>query len=168
MNPLLRDFYGHQVWADAEHWRAIEAHPAAAEDAAIRSRLHHIHMVQRIFLWSVGDRATSFAVSQPQDFATLADLKDYGREYHEEVARFLAGVKAARLEERIGMPWFRDPPISITVTEALTQCAMHSHYHRGQNATRLRQLGGEPPPTDLIVWYWKKRPAADWGARPAE
>src|SRR5579862_7267058 len=66
MNPLLRDFYGHQVWADAEHWRAIEAHPAAAEDAAIKSRLHHIHMVQRIFLWSVGDRATSFGVSQPQ------------------------------------------------------------------------------------------------------
>jgi uncharacterized damage-inducible protein DinB len=39
---------------------------------------------------------------------------------------------------------------------------MHSHYHRGQNATRLRELGGEPPPTDLIVWYWKGRPAPEW------
>ena len=37
---------------------------------------------------------------------------------------------------------------------------MHSHYHRGQNATRLRELGGEPPMTDLIVWYWKGRPVA--------
>jgi uncharacterized damage-inducible protein DinB len=39
---------------------------------------------------------------------------------------------------------------------------MHSHYHRGQNATRLRELGGEPPMTDLIVWYWKGRPRPDW------
>jgi hypothetical protein len=26
MNSLLLDLYGHQAWADAEHWRAIGAH----------------------------------------------------------------------------------------------------------------------------------------------
>ena len=46
--------------------------------------------------------------------------------------------------------------------EALTQCAMHSQWHRGQNAMRLRELGGEPPAVDLIVWYWKGRPEAQW------
>ena len=66
------------------------------------------------------------------------------------------------LEERIAIPWFQNPPLSTTVTEALTQCAMHSHYHRGQNATRLRELGAEPPLTDLIVWCWKGRPAPQW------
>ena len=50
----------------------------------------------------------------------------------------------------------------ITVAEALTQAAMHSQWHRGQNAVRLRELGVEPPPVDLIVWYWKGRPAAAW------
>ena len=71
-------------------------------------------------------------------------------------------MPASRLDEYIDIPWFKDPPLSITVTEALTQCAMHSHYHRGQNATRLRELGGEPPLTDLIGWYWKGRPAPVW------
>jgi uncharacterized damage-inducible protein DinB len=52
--------------------------------------------------------------------------------------------------------------MTLTVTEALTQCDMHSQHHRGQNATRLRELGGEPPPTDLIFWYWKGRPAPEW------
>ena len=56
MNPLLRDFCAHQSWADAEHWRAIETHAPAAADAAIRARLHHIHMVQRVFMWAAGDR----------------------------------------------------------------------------------------------------------------
>jgi ABC-type lipoprotein release transport system permease subunit len=29
MNPPIRDFYGHRVWADAEHWRAIDRSPPA-------------------------------------------------------------------------------------------------------------------------------------------
>jgi hypothetical protein len=35
-------------------------------------------------------------------------------------------------------------------------------HQPGQNATRLRELGGAPPMTDLIVWYWKGRPLSDW------
>jgi len=162
MNPLLRDFCSHQFWADAEHWRAIEMHPPAANDAAMKTRLHHIHLVQHAFLWAVGDRATDFSITKPDDFASLADLKAYARGAHNGVERCLASVTDARLDDRIEMPWFRDPPLSITVTEALTQSAMHSHYHRGQNATRLRELGGEPPLTDLIAWYWKGRPAPAW------
>jgi uncharacterized damage-inducible protein DinB len=92
----------------------------------------------------------------------LAALKEYARGSLDGLDGFMAGVPEARLDERIAMPWFTNPPLSITVTEALTQCAMHSHYHRGQNATRLRELGGEPPLTDLIVWYWKDRPGPSW------
>ena len=162
MNPLLRDFCQHQAWADAEHWRAIEAHPPAAGDGAIKNRLHHIHVVQRVFLWAVGDRAAAFAVTKPEEFASLAQLKDYAQGSLDQFDQFVESVFEARLEERVTLPWFTNPPLSITVTEALTQCAMHSHYHRGQNATRLRELGGEPPLTDLIAWYWKGRPGPAW------
>jgi uncharacterized damage-inducible protein DinB len=162
MNPLLRDLYGHQAWADAEHWRAIGGHQPAREDPAIRTRLHHIHLVQRLFQWAVGDRSTQFQLSKPEDFPSFAQLRSYGRDYHDDILRFLGAVTADRLAETITMPWIPDPPLSLTVTEALTQCAMHSHYHRGQNATRLRELGGTPPLIDLIAWYWKGRPSPVW------
>src|SRR6476469_5663473 len=155
MNPLLRDFLGHQAWADAQLWRAIEAHPPAARDAALRNRLHHIHIVQRAFVWAVGDRAAAFTTTTPEEFPSLMELKQFARGSHDLIDRLVGGVSEARLEQTIAVPWFTDPPLSLTVTEALTQCAMHSHYHRGQNATRLRELGGEPPLTDLIAWYWK-------------
>lgn len=156
----LSELYGHQAWADAEHWRAIEAHGAALADRAILERLHHIHLVQRAFLsMAKGDPV---AISKPADFASPGDLKAYAREYHAAVAHYLSIVTPDRLAERLSIPWFKDPPISITVAQALTQAAMHSHYHRGQNAARLRELGGEPPLTDLIVWYWKGQPAARW------
>ena len=168
MNPLLRDFYGHQAWADAEHRRAIGMQPAARDDHAIRQRLHHIAIVQRRFLWIVGDRKEPFAFTKAEDFASFEAMAEYARDYHAQVAAFLSTVTDARLEESIGVPRFNDPPLTLQVTEALTHCAMHSHYHRGQNATRLRELGGEPPTTDLIVWYWKGRPSASWlGGRKA-
>jgi uncharacterized damage-inducible protein DinB len=162
VDSLLRDLYGHQAWADAEHWRALEAHPPALADKAIRDRLHHIHIVQRSFRWIIGDRQTAFEFTTTEDFRPPGALKEYAREYHVEMAAFLDGLSDVRLAERIVVPWFRDPPLELTVARALAQGAMHSHYHRGQNATRLRELGGEPPMTDLIVWFWRGQPPAVW------
>jgi uncharacterized damage-inducible protein DinB len=152
---------GHQEWADAEHWRAFSALDAAREYAPLRERLHHIHQVQRMFVWAIGDRATQPVPTKAAEFAFDA-LKAYARESHGQISRLLAGISHARLSENVSMPWFT-PPLEITVESALAQLAMHSHYHRGQNAVILRELGGEPPTTDLIVWHWKGRPAPDWG-----
>jgi uncharacterized damage-inducible protein DinB len=160
MNPLLRDLYEHQEWADAEHWRAIGACEAARDDAVIRLRLLHVHLVQRFFMFACGDGQAPPEMPASEDFPTFQALNAYARASHERVRSFAAAV--TDLERQVTIPWFKDPPLTLTVGEALTQCAMHSHYHRGQNATRLRELGGAPPGTDLIVWYWKGRPAPDW------
>lgn len=36
--------------------------------------------------------------------------------------------------------------------DILTHLFMHSHYHRGQIAARVRELGGTPAATDFIVY----------------
>lgn len=160
MDTLLRDLYFHQAWADAEHWRALESHAGALDDETVRRRLHHIHLVQRAFL--------AVAKGQPlqrrklEEYARLAELKDEARRYHDEAGAFLDGLSAERLAESVTIPWFKDPPCTITLAQALTQAAMHSHHHRGQNAARLRELGATPPTTDFIVWLWKARPAPQW------
>ena len=162
MNPLIRDLYGHQEWADAEHWRAIEAFAPVLDDSAIRHRLHHIHLVQHFFLWALGDRKAPPDITKPDDFADPNELKAYGRAGHRAFTELLGMMAPDRLAETISMPWAPDGSAPLTVERALTQAAMHSHYHRGQNAARLRELGGVPPATDLIVWYWLNEPAAQW------
>ena len=60
MNTSLLDLGRHQVWADAEHWRAFERFPIALEDEAIRKRLHHLHFVQLAFAWLVKANGSPF------------------------------------------------------------------------------------------------------------
>ena len=161
-NQWLRDLHGHQAWADAEHWNAIGGRRAARDDRAIHERVHHIQIVQHALLWTVGDRRKPFAPTRADDFSSFDALRSYAQDYHAQTGPFIANLTDARLADPVSIMWFTDPPLTITVAEALTQAAMHSHYHRGQNATRLRELGGEPPTTDLIVWQWKGRPAGVW------
>jgi uncharacterized damage-inducible protein DinB len=161
MLSYLEELYAHQEWADAEHWRAFEAYPSALADKAIRDRLLHIHLVQHAFLWITGPRTTAFESRKIEDFPGIADLKNYAREGLTQLGNLLKNSGPDRLEEVIEVIWFR-PPAEISVRQALTQAAMHSHYHRGQNATRLRELGGTPPTTDFIVWLHKGQPAAQW------
>ena len=77
---------------------------------------------------------------------------------------FLEAAKAERFAELISMPWAPDSSAVLTIERALTQAAMHSHYHRAQNATRLRELGGVPPTTDLIVGYLGESTRGELGA----
>jgi uncharacterized damage-inducible protein DinB len=144
----------------AEHWQAFESFPQALEDKAIRERLLHIHLVQQAFLWLLGPRDAGFTVKKIEDFPNISDLKQYGRDGLRRMNDLVLRVDAS-LSEMIEVPWFR-PPAKITVRHALMQAAMHSHYHRGQNATRLRELGATPPTTDFIVWLHKGQPKAQW------
>ena len=161
MNSYLDELYAHQQWADAEHWRAFEAHPAALADKALFERLYHIHVVQHAFLWITGPRTAGFDYKKIEEFADAAALKKYAQQGLADLDERLKSIIPEAMEESIEIPWFK-PPLTISRRHALTQAAMHSHYHRGQNATRLRELGGVPPTTDFIAWLRDGKPGARW------
>jgi len=161
MNSYLDELYGHQQWADAEHWRAFEAHPGALADKALFERLYHIHLVQHGFLWITGPRTAEFECKKVEEFADASALKRYAQQGLADLDARLKSVTPEEMEEIIEIVWFK-PALKISRRHALMQAAMHSHYHRGQNATRLRELGGVPPTTDFIVWLRDGKPAARW------
>jgi uncharacterized damage-inducible protein DinB len=153
------ELIAHQDWADAEHWKAIEQCDAALNDAQLKTRLHHLHFVQHAFL-AILRSDPAFSMTKPEDFATMNDLKLYAIRFHEEMQTLQ--ISEALLAKPVTIPWFKNPPLTLSAEHAIMQQTMHSHYHRAQNATRLRELGGEPPLTDFIVWIWKGQPEAHW------
>jgi len=160
MADLLKDLLAHSAWADAEHWRALEACPGALEDPAICRRLHHIHEAERAFLALA--RHEPLRLTPLEDRPSAPPSRPDMRACHEAMLAWLEAATPAQLDERLPLPFGIDPPIVATVRDLLAQAATHSHYHRAQNAARLRELGGEPPTTDLLVWYHKGRPAPAW------
>ena len=159
MISLISDLFGHEAWADAEHWRAINALPAAGEDRELCDRLHHLHLVQRGYLKLL--LGEPFDVQKEQEpFPSLKELELSARRYHERMAALVATLSAAGLKDKLEIRWFSG--FNPTLGEALVQVAMHSHYHRGQNATRLKQLGAQPPMTDFIAWVHAGRPEPRW------
>lgn len=156
---------GHTEWADALVWQSVLALPQ--QDEELQAKLHHLHMVQWAYLhiW----RGETVKPREQRTFATPVALRDWAREYYLELPAYLASLSEADLGREVRFPWAnrlvqrfgRARP--ATWAESALQVAMHSGYHRGQLARRLRELGAEPPLTDFIAWVWMDRPVADWG-----
>lgn len=163
-----RALLGHCEWADAEVWAAVRS---GSEDAALREKLHHLHLVQWTYLqiWQgVGVQPAELGA-----FPTAASLQDWVRQFYRELTSYLGGIGGGVTSEIVRFPWAdrvaqrfgRSSP--ATWADSVQQVAMHSSYHRGQVASRLRELGLDPPLTDFIAWIWKGRPLARWGGDDA-
>ncbi|HKS27436.1 MAG TPA: DinB family protein [Pyrinomonadaceae bacterium] len=163
----LRELFRHMEWADAMVWTAVLAHEAAAEDDSLKERLSHIHFVQLAFLkvW----RGEEVNVEEAESLQDMRAVLSWARSNYAELNEYTRGLENMDMERPIVMPWIKmfearlgrkaDAP---SFHETLLQVAMHTAYHRGQVATRLRQLGGEPPLTDFIVWVWVGKPEPSW------
>jgi uncharacterized damage-inducible protein DinB len=160
-----RALLSHAEWADALVWKAVTS--SGQEDDDLRARLHHLHLVQWTYLhiW----RAEHLKPRELSTFPTLVGIRGWAREYYRELPSYLGALSDPDLEKEVRFPWAdrlvqrvgRARP--ATLAESVLQVALHSTYHRGQVARRLRELAVEPPLADYIAWVWLDRPEADWG-----
>jgi len=155
----------HMAWADATVWGAVFAVPqAVAADARISDTLHHIHLVQHIFLQAW--RGEPFTVRERREFNSLDEIAAWGREADRGVVAFIEAASLEELEREFRMPWAahfeqasNQPAGAHTLGESALQVFLHTQHHRGQVCTRLRDAGVTPPNVDFIVWLWSGRPS---------
>src|SRR6476646_5923504 len=105
MSDLLRELYGHQAWADSVLWQALAAQPGALDDRTIRERLHHLHLVQRLFLWASRGGEGEFTRSKVEDVPDIIAIAPDVRRYHDEAIAHVAALSAARRAETLNIPW---------------------------------------------------------------
>ena len=93
------------------------------------------------------------AVPQGTDLQSLADVRERWEAVEAERGGFLPSVVAGRLDDtRLVKPSSGGEYVH-TFREMLRHVINHSSFHRGQVVSFLRQLGSEPPDTDLIIFY---------------
>jgi uncharacterized damage-inducible protein DinB len=158
MLTMLRDLVRHKGHTDAALLKAIRQHETASTDAELLRLLNHILLSNRFWLMLSGNRP--FVLEEESRVPESLDLLAARyRETHTEELAWVAALSEEDLARQVESPFFGGQQYSIA--EGFTQVCMHSHGHRSQCATRLRQLGGTPPVLDFILWL-KDRPTADW------
>ena|SRR5438093_929549 len=167
-SDLLHDTVVQMEWADARVWASVFRAPAAITDSIIRDRLFHIHVVQDAFLHFWLERPLPELPDRAK-FPDLTSIAIWGRRVHHDIAGYVSRLEAAALERPVQVPWVTDfekyfgkAAEEITLAQTILQVTSHSAHHRGQVNARLRELSGEPPYVDFIVWAWLGKPAADW------
>jgi uncharacterized damage-inducible protein DinB len=167
---FLRELFVHMEWSDAKVFQAANAAQPEDADEQLLKTLTHLHHTQFAFY---GAWLGEFDWKSLPQFNTLTALEAWVREIYPAIQAFAGNLTDKGLESESIMPWaahFAKRQLGIqaeatTLGETVYQVAAHSSYHRGQANTRIRELGGEPPTVDYIVWVWAGRPAPDWAAR---
>lgn len=162
----FRSLLTHMEWADAHTWRALRAVPSAHTDDRLRWLLHHLHLVQSVYLQTW--RGDPFVLTELSSYPDLPAIEAWARPYYPKAVEFAQSLDDARLGHVIEYPWTNlivekfGSVVPSTLSESAWQVFSHTTYHRGQVATRLREIGGEPPLVDFMVWVWGGTPAAEW------
>ena len=163
----IQDVFQHMSWADAAVWSAVFSSEAAKSDEYVTSTFFHIHSVQHSFFsaW----KQESFQQLKQDGYPDAESIAGLGRDFHAEVAGFVAGLSAEDLDGPLVLPWAKyfaralgRQPQDTTLAETIHQLPSHSMHHRGQILRRLRELDVKPPTIDYIVWVWSGRPEAEW------
>jgi uncharacterized damage-inducible protein DinB len=158
----------HMEWADAVTWTSVLGVPSSGQDRPMRERLHHLHSTQSAYLHVLLGRPLE--IPELTSFPDLTSVGRWARHVHRELESYRSGLNEAQLRQVVQFPWAEEVAERFggaepaTVGESLLQVALHTTYHRGQVAARLRESGGEPPLTDFIAWIWMRRPAPPWGS----
>jgi uncharacterized damage-inducible protein DinB len=159
----VKELFGYGAWANALVFEAASAlseeqllHSVASSFPSVGGTLAHIVGAEWVWLrrW-LGESPSSFPewVSKPVYGELRARLSAV--EHEREV--FLAGLSDADLSQTISYRTLGGQPFSDPLGNLMKHVVNHSTYHRGQVVTQLRQLGQNPPSTDLIQYLRRSK-----------
>ena len=160
MVDLVFELFAHMEWGDAEHWNAILGPHDSRHDAELKARLVHMHGAQRIWLgrW----QGLQMPWPKPEDYPSLDDLRHFATACHAAQRAYLQTMKDGDLEKELAFTTLQGEEVRQRLGDTLLQLPMHSQYHRGQNALRMKALGAMVPGTDFALWTRTGRPEPDW------
>lgn len=121
---------------------------------SIFGTLVHIVGAEEVWLarWASDEQAPP-TLPNPDDIASLDELRNRWDRVRRNRDAFVGGLSDGALGEEQEMTNTRGETFHHTFQQMFQHVANHSTYHRGQLVTMLRQLGAEPPATDLIRFH---------------
>ena len=97
-------------------------------------------------------KAEAWSRWTPEVCADLATLKDRWSEVIDRRTQLLTNIDEDRLAAELPFTLLSGDPSSMPLIDQMQHVVNHATMHRGQIVSMIRQLGIEPPATDLIFF----------------
>lgn len=97
-------------------------------------------------------KAEAWSMWTTESCADLATLNDRWTEVVDRRAQFITELDEDRLAAELPFRLLSGDPSSMRLVDQMQHVANHATMHRGQVVGMIRQLGVEPPATDLIFY----------------
>lgn len=117
-----------------------------------------LHMAAAEWIWLERWHGRSPAKAEawprwtPESCADVAMLNDRWLAIIEQRAQFVAGLDEERLAAEMPFKLLSGDPSSMPLVDQMQHVANHATMHRGQVVGMIRQLGIDPPSTDLLFY----------------
>lgn len=156
-----RQLFLYTLWADRlVRDAAREVRPedltreAGVSFGSLLGTLVHMLGSQRLWLSRFTGQAPP-VLPTPQDLPSFLTLAVAWEETHAELESFLAALTEEQLAAEIAWTSTEGQPHARPLWQPAFHMVNHATYHRGQVASLLRQLGYQPPRTDMIHFFLK-------------
>jgi uncharacterized damage-inducible protein DinB len=97
-------------------------------------------------------KAEAWSMWTPESCADLAILNDRWSDVIDRRARYISGLDESRLTAELPFRLLSGDPSSMRLVDQMQHVANHATLHRGQVVGMIRQLGIDPPSTDLLFY----------------
>ena len=97
-------------------------------------------------------KAEAWSMWTPESCADLAMLNDRWSEVVDRRAQLMAEIDEDRMAADLPFKLLSGDPSSMPLVDQMQHVVNHSTMHRGQIVGMIRQLGIDPPSTDLIFF----------------
>ena len=97
-------------------------------------------------------KAEAWPLWTPEACGDLATLNDRWSELVDRRAQLIAALDEDRLAAELPFKLLSGDPSSMPLIDQMQHVVNHATLHRGQVVGMIRQLGIEPPSTDLIFY----------------
>jgi len=117
-----------------------------------------VHMAGAEWIWLERWHGRSPAKAEawtrwsPESCADLALLKERWDQLVEQRTRFVSELDESRLAAELPFKLLSGDPSSMPLVNQMQHVVNHATMHRGQIVGMIRQLGIEPPATDLLFY----------------
>ena len=124
--------------------------------ASILGTLRHMAGAEWIWLerWHGRSpaKAEAWSLWTEESCADLTQLNERWREVVDQRTRFISELDESRLMAELPFKLLSGDPNSMRLVDQMQHVANHATMHRGQVVGMIRQMGIEPPSTDLLFY----------------